>query len=30
MSDFDMTYLGLVILAFLGFAAMLAYYSQRS
>ena len=29
MSDFDMTYLGLVLVAFLGFAGVLAYYSQR-
>ena len=29
MSDFDMLYLGLVLVAFGGFAAALAYYSQR-
>lgn len=29
MSQFDMVYLGLVLVAFGGFAAALAYYSQR-
>jgi hypothetical protein len=29
MSSIDMFYLGLVLVAFLGFAAVLAYYSQR-
>ncbi|GEM_PF-4428312 len=29
MSRFDMIYLAMVLVAFLGFAAVLAYYSQR-
>lgn len=29
MSKFDMLYLGLVLVAFGGFATALAYYSQR-
>ena len=29
MSQFELLYLGLVLAAFLGFAAVLAYYSQR-
>ena len=29
MSPIDIFYLGLVLVAFLGFAAVLAYYSQR-
>ena len=29
MSSIDIFYLGLVLVAFLGFAAALAYYSQR-
>jgi hypothetical protein len=29
MSAFEMFYLGLVLAAFIGFAAVLAYYSHR-
>jgi hypothetical protein len=29
MGQFELLYLGLVLMAFLGFAVVLAYYSQR-